>query len=153
MNTRIFTNLLIVSLAAGSFSCGDDNEPDTPTPTTETPDNRYAGLWNSKTESTQFNGVSISAILEVENNTYSGQFFISSNYTSCCGSGQNDGTISFIVEDDSVKNFVWNDIIPGCTGTFTGRGIVVREGSFKIDIEGTDCDGTHDGDITLSKQI
>ncbi len=144
--------MLIVSLGCGS----DDTVDNTPDPEVEEDTGLvgdYKGTWNSTTASASFTNIGISARLEeVSEGEFRGPFFISRNFTSCCNSGDNDGIISLTVEEDSVTSFRWDDIIPGCTGTFVGSGLLVNEERFVIEITGRDCDGDHEGSIVLTKQ-
>ncbi|SMD38560.1 hypothetical protein SAMN04488029_3805 [Reichenbachiella faecimaris] len=111
----------------------------------------YRGSWTSETESASFNGLAISArITKTSNNSFSGEFFISSNYTSCCGSGDNDGTIVFKVAEEKINDFAWYDIIPSCNGLFEGAGEITSYNKFRIEFTGSDCDGDHVGWLTLS---
>jgi len=112
----------------------------------------YTGLWNSRATNSSFTDLPISAsINEVAPGQFEGGFFISNNFTSCCNSGDNDGVISFAIDNNTITNFKYDDIITDCNGLFTGSGNVLSNNSIKIDIVGTDCDGNHKGTITLSK--
>ena len=96
--------------------------------------------------------VAISAEIEETNpGQFRGAFYISNNFTSCCNSGSDDGTITFEVSGDEISNFVWNDIIPNCEGTFEGTGMITSENTFTVDFTGTDCDGDHVGSLRLAK--
>lgn len=113
----------------------------------------YNGLWNSKTTHRTFTDLPISArIEEVSSGQFKGSFFITSNFTSCCNSGENDGTITFKVNKNVLNEFVYIDIIPKCNGSFTGKGKILDNNLVLIHIQGTDCDGDHKGTITLSKE-
>jgi len=111
----------------------------------------YTGLWNSTTGSQTFANLSISAkITEAGSGQFQGSFYISKNFTSCCG-GANDGTISFTISDKDIKSFAWDDTIIGCTGAFSGAGTITGKDAFRIEFTGKDCDGDHTGHLTLSK--
>lgn len=112
----------------------------------------YTGLWNSTTPSATFTNLPISArIVETSSGNFDGEFFISGNFVSCCNSGANDGAISFSIDENDLSSFRWDDIIPNCTGTFTGNGKLTNENAFNVSFTGTDCDGSHTGTIRLSK--
>ncbi len=112
----------------------------------------YKGLWNSKTINRTFENLPISAtIKEVGRGKFEGLFFISNNLTSCCNSGESDGTISFTIEKGVINDFIYNDIIPNCNGSFTGNGKIALKNLILVHIQGKDCDGNHTGTITLSK--
>lgn len=80
--------------------------------------------------------------------TFRDPFFISSNFTPCCGE-KNDGTISFKIEGNQILNFSYNDTIPDCTGVFSGTGTIDSNGNLEINITGSDCDGNHIATLTL----
>jgi len=112
----------------------------------------YTGFWDSVSTDRAFTDLPISAsINEVAPGKFEGGFFISNNFTSCCNSGDNDGAISFTINNNTLNNFKYDDVIPNCKGLFTGKGILIEDNSIIINITGTDCDGDHKGTITLSK--
>ncbi|MGL1888085.1 MAG: hypothetical protein OCD76_16335 [Reichenbachiella sp.] len=116
----------------------------------------YSGLWNSSASNgSVYTNLDITAkITQIEDGQITGLLYISSDFTSCCGSsGGNDGPLSFAILDNEVSDFKWDDIIPDCNGTFTGAGTIVDHDSFSIQInKGEDCEGTHSNtSIRLSK--
>ncbi len=147
--------LVLALLFVALTSCGDDDDDDDNNNDDQNltlSEGDYTGIWNSTTASASFNDIAISArISEVSPGTFEGPFFISGNFTSCCGSGANDGTISFTISDETVEGFEWDDIIPNCEGTFNGQGVITAEDAFRISFTGTDCDGDHTGSLILSK--
>lgn len=111
----------------------------------------YKGLWNSSTSTATFSNLAISAKISVVSpGKFEGSFYISDNFTSCCG-GANDGTISFTINEEKITGFVWDDTIPGCTGTFTGSGTITSKNTLRIEFICNDCDGDHTGYFTLSQ--
>jgi len=151
-NIRFRLNCMAILLSTFlMISCGsDDNNDDDDQPTPEE-SNRYRGLWNSTTSLNRtFSDVAVSGTIdEVSTGNFRGEFFISGNFTPCCGEF-NDGTVSFTIEEGKITSFTYFDSIPNCPGTFNGSGVVNTDGSLLIDITGTDCDGDHVGTISLS---
>lgn len=123
-------------------------------PVTDEPDvsGSYIGKWNGNLG---FVGIPVSAKINrvsPEVNDYQGEFFISTNFTSCCNSGANDGTITLSVKNKKIVNFKWIDVIPNCKGTFIGTGKIMANGNIELSITGNDCDGSHLAVISLEKQ-
>lgn len=146
---RIVRIILLVTFSMPILSCGSD-DPASDELVLTTGD--YTGKWNSTTATAKFTNLSISArIKEVSAGKFEGALFISNNFTSCCNSGKDDGAIHFTVNGTTITDFVWDDIIPDCTGTFMGTGTITSNNGFRIEFTGTDCDGDHVGDLTLSK--
>lgn len=90
-------------------------------------DDKYVGTWNSTTPSATFTGVPISAKLRplsTNANRLVGELFISSNFTVCCSSGTNDGTLTIDFDGNTITSFRYNDVITDCTGTFIGDGTI-----------------------------
>ena len=113
---------------------------------------KYTGTWSSVTPTATFAGTSISAILELSGDRLSGEFFVSSTFSSCCG-GINDGSLSMLVDGDQVTAFEYNDTIIDCSGYFSGTGFIREDGAIFINFTGSDCDGQHtDGLMLLNKQ-
>lgn len=88
-----------------------------------------------------------------------GDFFYSGNFTSCC-MGENDGTISFILnEDGSIEDFIYRQHLVSfqggeCPGTYTGEGQLEEYTTLVINFSGNDCEGDHTGGrIRLSKKL
>lgn len=141
----MFKNLYLVILSICLLSCSSDDDDQLALAA-----GNYKGLWTSSTATATFSNLAISAKLsEVGPGQFEGTFFISNNFTSCCG-GVNDGTISFSVSGETITDFIWNDTISGCTGTFEGNGKISSSNSLRMEITGTDCDGDHNGFFTLS---
>ncbi|MCB0488249.1 MAG: hypothetical protein KDC99_07225 [Cyclobacteriaceae bacterium] len=141
----MFRNLSFIVLSVCLLSCSSDDDEQR-----VLAGGNYKGLWTSNTATASFSNLAISAKLtEVTPGKFEGTFFISNNFTSCCG-GVNDGAISFTVSEDAITNFVWDDTIIGCTGSFEGNGKILSNNSLKMEITGTDCDGDHTGYFTLS---
>lgn len=135
----------LITVLLFGISCSED-EPIV----FEDPDGGVIGFWNSSTSTGASFNLSVSSVLTETDGVYAGPFFISNNFMPQFGSN-NDGSISFKVVEDSIFNFFYDDTIPGCTGTFTGEGIINSEGNFFITFTGTDCDGFHNGTIVLKK--
>ncbi len=148
MKQITLTTLVLLVTTTAILSCSEDEVANAPLTLSE---GNYTGLWNSNTGSASFSNLKISArITEPTTGSFQGTFFISGNYTSCCG-GVDDGTISFRVSDTNIADFVWDDTISGCTGTFSGSGAITAKDALRIQFTGTDCDGNHTGSLTLSK--
>lgn len=149
MKITIAKLLLLITLSVSILSCSESEEVTTELVLSE---GNYKGAWNSSTPTATFSNVAISAkITEVSDGKYEGSFYISNNFTSCCG-GTNDGTISFAISEEKISDFVWDDTIPNCTGTFTGDGAITSKNNLRINFTGSDCDGNHTGYFTLSQQ-
>lgn len=116
---------------------------------------RYRGIWNSSaTNGANFNDLNVTAIInngEAEG-SFTGSLFISGNFTSCCGAqGDNgDGAIAINISEGQVT-FLWDDVIPGCEGTFNGVGTLVENDRITLNLTGTDCDGDHTGTLEFFK--
>ncbi|WP_347922927.1 hypothetical protein [Pontimicrobium sp. SW4] len=149
------TYLLLICIIISFSSCNQKDSKDKGNPVeneyTLTSGN-YTGLWSSSTAERSFTDLPISAsINELASGEFKGSFFISNNFTSCCNSGENDGAVSFTIDNNVLSNFKYDDIIPNCNGLFAGNGKLLEDNSIIINITGTDCDGNHSGTITLSK--
>lgn len=148
MNRIVLTTLALLVSTTVILSCGED-EAGSEVLTFSAGD--YTGIWNSSTGSRTFSNLKISAeITEPTPGNFRGSFYISGNFRSCCG-GVDDGTITFTVSDKEIVDFVWDDTINNCTGTFNGTGIITSKDAIRIEFTGTDCDGNHTGNLTLSK--
>ncbi len=113
----------------------------------------YIGLWNDNL----YTDFGISAVITGSGSTFRGDFYYTSNFTSCCG-GQTDGSISFQVVDGEILSFRYNqdliDFMGGCPGLYNGSGEVVNDFDLLIDFEGEDCEGPHTGGkISLRKRF
>lgn len=115
---------------------------------------KYGGGWTSVTESTSFTDYPVTAIFRYSNESQTmmtGEFFATGNFTSTSDL-DNDGTMTFTLDDDVINNFYFDDKIVGCEGIFRGQGIVTSEEDFEIEFTGTDCDGTHSGTLIFVKK-
>ena len=161
----IFVNKWLLILAISFMGCSgsDDSSDDNPKQEEEeeeveeaTLEGDYTGGWSSTTPTATFSGVPVSARLTFQGtneNRLVGAFFISSNFTVCCSSGDNDGTLIIDFDGTSITSFRYNDVITGCSGTFTGDGFIrSSDGALIISFTGNDCDGDHVGEIILWKQ-
>lgn len=153
-------SLLLILWATFLVACESTDEPAvTEEPMDELPveihtfeAGNFEGIWNSGTATATFEGLSITARIQIENDSLAtGELFISSNFTSCCGSDGSDGPISFKVVDNNVKSFIWDDRIPNCEGTFNGSGKLLANNELEVTFTGTDCDGNHTGSLTLKR--
>ncbi len=117
---------------------------------------RYSGVWNSSVvNGPNFSDLGVTSIInngDVAGN-FTGSLFITNNFTSCCGSQGNngDGLITISISNNQVT-FLWDDVIPGCEGTFNGTGTLDEEDKIVLNLTGTDCDGDHIGTLVLTKQ-
>lgn len=147
MNNRMFRILLFSLVSVCILNCSDKDDTNEALISA----GNYKGLWNSSTPTATFSNLAISAkISEVSPGKFEGSFFISNNFTSCCG-GTNDGTINFTSNGDKITGFTWDDTIPGCTGAFNGAGAITSKNNLRIEFIGNDCDGDHTGFFTLSQ--
>lgn len=115
----------------------------------------YIGTWNSTTPTATFTDFPISMRITQLNQAQtmaSGEFFATSGFTSCCNSGDNDGTVTLTLNDGLITSFTYTDIIPDCTGTFEGTGTFENNNTLTIDFTGNDCDGEHTGVLSFVKQ-
>lgn len=146
---------LIILLLFCFVGCSSDDSPEEkPEEEEVTLDNKYVGTWNSVTPTATFTDVPISAKLQpVEGNANRliGELFISSNFTVCCSSGSNDGTLTIDFDGDTITLFHYSDVITGCSGAFDGTGSIRADGAFVINFTGNDCDGSHVGQFILKK--
>jgi hypothetical protein len=141
-------------------SCGSDdgNEPqqmEEEDPIEETFSGNYRGTWNSVTPSITYTDFAISArfVVSASNpNRIDAEFFATSNYTSCCSTNVNDGTMIINLDDTTITSFTFTDTIVDCEGSFSGDGIINANENFVIDFTGTDCDGAHVGQLVFIKQ-
>ena len=111
----------------------------------------YTGSWSSVNPQSTYDGLAISArVTETSNpNIFDGEFFFTSSYVSCCNSGVNDGTLRFVVDGNNITEFIYNDILPNCNGTFTGTGTINDNGSIRIEFTGFDCEGDHTDGVLI----
>ena len=157
-----FKSILFILWGTFLIACDSTDEPDVVEDPEEVPQEIFSleagdfeGQWTSRTATATFEGLSITARVRIESDSIAtGELFISSNFTSCCGSDGidgSDGSISFTVSDNRVKSFIWDDVIPNCEGTFNGSGRLAADNSIEVNFTGTDCDGNHTGSLTLKR--
>lgn len=154
----LIKSLCLVFWMSFIAACQEAEEPEPPEEVVEEPvqiykldEGDFLGVWNSRTSTVSFNGIAITARINIQGDTaVMGDLFISSNFTSCCGSENSDGPISFKVKDNAIQNFVWEDVIPNCEGTFSGSGRLRGDNNLEVTFTGTDCDGNHTGSLTLA---
>ena len=153
--TFLMNKLMIILLLFCFVGCSssDDDSPEEKQEEVSLED-KYVGTWNSVTPTATFTDVPISAKLKlVEGNAdrLIGELFISSDFTVCCSSGSNDGTLTIDFDGDTITLFHYTDVITGCSGAFDGAGSIRADGAFVIDFTGNDCDGSHVGQFILKK--
>ena len=107
----------------------------------------YGGLWNDNL----YDDFGITATLSGSGTSYSGPFYYTANFTSCCG-GNDDGSISMTIrEDGTIDNFRYDqdliDFMGGCPGLYNGSGQVDGDLMLRINFEGEDCEGPHTGGL------
>jgi hypothetical protein len=149
-------NTLLVIFAICFFGCSSSNNDNEPLQEEEvTLEGNYIGTWNSTTPTATFTNVSVSAKLRFSGsntNKLTGGFFISSDFTVCCSSGDNDGTLTIDFDGNTITSFRYSDVITNCSGTFVGEGVIREfDGALVIDFTGNDCDGDHVGQLILRK--
>ncbi|MBE9490147.1 MAG: hypothetical protein IMY67_07640 [Bacteroidetes bacterium] len=159
-NEKIFTiNKLLLIIAICFIGCGSSDDSPSQEQQQEqeeevTIEGDYIGTWNSTTPTATFTNVGVSARLAFQGtntNRLIGGFFISTNFSVCCSSGSNDGTLTIDFDGTSITSFRYNDVITNCSGTFVGNGTIRADGALVIDFTGSDCDGNHVGQIILKK--
>ena len=155
---KVFTVLMIFLIAV--TACGGDDDSSSQEDMEQEQvdvslDGDYVGAWVSSTSTGASFDVAVSSRLSFSGsdmNRLTGPFFISSNFTVCCSSGDNDGTIIIELDGDTITSFRYNDVITDCSGTFLGEGeIRSSDRALVVNFTGSDCDGEHDGVITLRK--
>ena len=143
---------LIIMITFITISCSEDEkEPEIPEPTFE---GRYiGGWWSNAANGSVYVNLPISATIDnQEGDRWFGQFFYTEDFTSCCSNNANDGSISFMLKDSIITEFVYSGTLPNCDGLFQGEGVLTQSGAIEIDLTGQDCEGTHsDARIRLSK--
>lgn len=144
---------LFISLLSCSKSDVLDDGGDIETETFVGHEGKYPGGWTSTTPSTSFTNYPVSAILRYSNapqTKIKGEFFATLNFKSCCNL-ENDGTFTFEIENNQIKNFNLDDKIVGCEGTFKGNGTIAENGNLIIEFTGNDCDGAHVGTLVFRR--
>ena len=150
----VFT-VMIVFLA---LSCGDDGDEMEEMEEEEEQEfvleGAFKGTWSSNPPNVTYTDLGISVLLGegTTPNSIVGDFFFTDNFISCCNNGGNDGSLSMVVVDNVITDFVYDSLIPDCNGNFTGEGEIDDSGALRITFTGRDCDGFHaDGVIILRK--
>lgn len=115
----------------------------------------YFGTWDDNL----YKDVPIRATLKVQGSILSGEFRFLGGF-SYLYQGTPDGIMSMTVQNESLRNFVYQQYIqkqpdqPSCSGLYNGQGVVEDFTILLIDFEGYDCNGTHaDGRIRLERQL
>lgn len=159
MKTHLIFYAWIVCLCLFISGCSSDdgNEPVQmeDDPVEESFTGNYRGTWNSVTPSITYTDFAISArfVVSASNpNRIDAEFFATSNYTSCCSTNANDGTMIINLDGDTITSFSFTDTIVDCEGSFSGDGMINANGNFIIDFTGNDCDGDHVGQLLFIKQ-
>lgn len=114
---------------------------------------RYTGTWNDNL----YVDFGISAELKFQAGKLRGDFFYSSNFTSCC-SGENDGMITLEIDENVILSYEYNQVLDSfmggeCTGLYIGNGVVEDFLRLKIDFTGDDCEGPHFGGAIVFNKI
>ena len=143
-----FFTILLLNFVLLVLSCSDSEEQEDPAPEEEvTLEGNYIGTWDDNI----YTNFPISTILtQNPSGGYTGPFFYSQlgSFTPCCNDAENNGTISFDVEGDSILNFRYNQrlefFMGGCPGLYTGKGILIGT-TLNISFTGNDCEGEHTG--------
>ena len=147
--------LALVCLCFISCSSSDDSEDEIIPEQPVGFKGEYTGTWSSTTPSITYTDYPVSITIEQERVsgneiTLSGPFFATGSNVSCCGN-TDDGSVVIEIVDNTITSFSFNDRIEGCTGNFTGSGVVTSNGTLVIDFEGNDCDGDHVGVMRFFK--
>ncbi len=157
-------NLFILALFSAHIllfiSCSGSDD-DTPAaemePEAVTLEGDYIGTWNSNTDlDITYTDFGISARLKfanAEKTRLNGEFFATTSFSSCCNSGDNDGTMVFNLDGTQITSFSFNDIITDCTGNFSGTGTITSENPYRLEVDftGNDCDGNHIGKMIFTR--
>lgn len=154
-------SILYIFLLIIICSCSEGNSSEEPVMEEQnevaTLEGRYVGTWNSNTDlDITYTDYAISAEFEFSNTSktrLTGAFFATSSFSSCCNSGDNDGTMFLNLDGDTITSFNLNDVIPECTGTFSGSGSIISKSPYtiQIDFTGSDCDGNHIGQLLFTR--
>lgn len=114
----------------------------------------YFGTWNDNIYS-----MDIRATLKVQESVLQGEFWFLGGFYYLY-QGTHDGIISMTLQNDSLKNYVFEQYIhkqpahPICSGRYNGQGVIEHFTTLMIDFEGDDCNGPHtDGRIRLAKEL
>lgn len=117
----------------------------------------YLGTWNSSTDQNiVFTDFGVSAKFEFANaaqTRLNGEFFATTAFSSCCNSGDNDGSMILDLDGNDIISFSFNDIITNCTGNFSGTGSItsITPYTIQINFTGNDCDGNHTGQLNFRR--
>ncbi|WP_299680290.1 hypothetical protein [uncultured Dokdonia sp.] len=160
MKTHLTLYAWMLCLCLFICSCSSDDNNNEPQQMEEDPVEEsftgdYRGTWNSVTPSITYTDFAISAkfVVSAANpNRIDAQFFATSNFTSCCSTNANDGTMIINLDGDTITSFSFIDTIVDCEGSFSGNGMIDANGNFIIDFTGNDCDGDHVGQLLFIKQ-
>lgn len=160
MKTHLTHFTWIICLCVCLFSCSSDDNNNEPQQMEEDPveasfTGNYLGTWNSVTPTITYTDFAISArfVESASNpNRINAEFFATSNYTSCCSTNANDGTMIINLDGNTITSFTFTDTIVDCEGSFSGDGMIDANGNFIIDFTGNDCDGDHVGQLLFIKQ-
>lgn len=147
-NLKRFSKLpVVIFVLLLGLSCSDHE----PAPKVEELiEGGFTGGWKSTTSTGASFSLAVSSVLEDNNGSFYGPFFISNKFKPKYGQFD-DGSISFNIRNDSIFNFNYTDTIPGCEGSFSGSGIVDSDGKYSITFTGFDCDGFHNGTLFLER--
>lgn len=144
-----FFSVLFLMSTMLVLSCSEDGgSEEEPTPDQEVSlEGNFVGTWDDNI----YMSFPISTILSRNpSGGYTGPFFYSQNgsFTPCCNDAENNGSISFTIEGDSILDFRYNQrlefFMGGCPGLYTGKGIVTGN-TLNISFTGNDCEGEHTG--------
>lgn len=160
MRHKLFLYSLFLSSSIFFTACSSSDDD---TPAAEEPEEvvtlegNYSGTWSSDTDmDITYTNFAISARLKFANEEktrLNGEFFATSSFVSCCESGDNDGTMVFVLDGMQITSFSFNDIITDCTGNFSGTGTITSENPYRLEVDftGNDCDGNHIGKMIFTK--
>ncbi len=145
---------IILLLSINMCSCSEDKTMNDSVKEEEFPIEKFVGHWTSELPSLnkKYDEIPISAkIKKNKEGEYTGEFFFTTVFVTCCNSGINDGVINFKVSNGNVTKFIYNDKIKNCNGTFEGTGTFDNK-ELIIDFDGNDCEGKHEkGKLVLRK--
>jgi len=147
--------LIIPILMLCVLGCtGDDDNNNQVASIPEYLEGDYVGTWNSVTPSTSFTDYAFSASLQiVSDNILSGSWYAVDTFEVCCSEGDDDGTMTMMINGNDITSFVLDDVIIDCSGVFTGTGAIREsDNALIIDFTGADCDGEHVGQLVMIKQ-
>jgi len=139
--------IVLLPLLLFTLGCSSDDDTSKTEDTVSPFAGNFRGTWTSQTANNNYDRIpaSIKFVADANDETkFTGQFYYTASFTTCCQSGANDGTVQMTVRDNEIINFKLNSIVPNCSGIFEGTGTLENE-TITINFGGGDCEGPHSG--------